>query len=295
MCEMSEYTADELMAILPLPAQDANKYSRGKLVALVGSVRYPGAACLVALASQRMGAGYTEVVTAPQAIDQVRSTSPSLVVRSWKGLQPADFPATRSGRPCACAVGSGFDAGEPQSARLVQVVLKQTHAPVLVDGGALDVLATKEGRRLLRRRFIRGLPTVVTPHLGEAARLAAPFNMPVDNAAELACNLAGAYGVITLLKGPETFISDGERIVRMADGSPALAKAGTGDVLAGMAGALLAQGMDALDACVLAATLHARAGCLASDDLTSICVTAEDVIDRIPAAIKSLVQNAHLA
>lgn len=288
MVDVREYTADELVALLPLPARDANKYSRGKLTALVGSARYPGAACLVATASQRTGAGYTEVVTAPEAETLVRGCSPSLVVRSTEGLVPDDLAPSRPGKPCAYAVGSGFDAQDDESARLVHFVLKHASAPVLVDGGGLQALATKKGQRLLKRRFILGHPTVVTPHAGEAARLAAPFGLPVDDPAELACSLALAYGVVAAVKGPETFVSDGERTVRMALGTPALSKAGTGDVLAGVVGALLAQGLDALDAAVLGATLHALAGRAAEAHLTSICIAAEDVVEAIPEAVVAL-------
>ena len=80
-----------------------------------------------------------------------------------------------------------------------------------------------------------------------------------------------------LVKGPKSFISDGEIVAVMGEGTPALAKAGTGDVLAGMLGALLAQGLASFDACVLAATLHARAGRLAASELTERCVVAEDL------------------
>ena len=159
---------------------------------------------------------------------------------------------------------------------------------MLVDGGGLDALTAPEGRLLLRRRFIDGLPTVVTPHAGEAARLAAPLALPTDDPAQLALLLSQAYGVTAMVKGPVTYISDGETIVRMSDGTSALAKAGTGDVLAGMAAALLAQGLAPVDACVLASALHARAARAAAKRLTSICVTAEDVVAAIPEAIASL-------
>ena len=91
-----------------------------------------------------------------------------------------------------------------------------------------------------------------------------------------------------MVKGPDTFVSDGEGVVRVTEGTAALAKAGTGDVLAGMLGALLAQGLDPLDASVLAVTLHARAGRIAADRLTTISVTAEDVAAAIPLAIRSV-------
>lgn len=282
-----EYTDDELTALLPLPAPDANKYTRGTLAMVVGSARYPGAACLAARAAQRTGAGYTRVATAPAAMDVVRSCSPSLVVRSYDGLQAADLPEARPGHPAACVVGCGFDAADDAAAPLTHLVLKHAAAPVLVDGGALSALAQPKARRLLRRRFVGDWPTVITPHAGEAARLAEPFGLARDDPAELARLIALAYGVVAVLKGPCTFVSDGDQIVRMAEGTAALAKAGTGDVLAGMIGALLAQGLDPFDAAVLGATMHARAGRAAEAAWTAISLTAEDVIDGIPAAIRS--------
>ena len=91
-----------------------------------------------------------------------------------------------------------------------------------------------------------------------------------------------------LVKGPKSFISDGEIVAVMGEGTPALAKAGTGDVLAGMIGALLAQGLASFDACVLAATLHARAGRLAASELTERCVVAEDLPRYLPLVVREL-------
>ncbi|CAK7045945.1 MAG: Bifunctional NAD(P)H-hydrate repair enzyme Nnr [Paraeggerthella hongkongensis] len=291
MDDVRTYTPEELAALLPLPADDANKYSRGKLVAVVGSARYPGAACLASCASERMGAGYTETFTDESAANLVRAASYSLVVRSRAALQSGALASSRPGKPCAYAVGSGFDVQDTESTRLVHLLLKHAEAPVLVDGGGLDALSSAKGRRLLKRRFVRGLPTVVTPHAGEAARLAAPLDLPADDPCALARLIALSYGVIALVKGPITYISDGDRVACMREGTPALAKAGTGDVLAGMAGALLAQGLDAFDASVLAASLHARAARIAEARLTSVCVVAQDVVAAIPQAVASLAES----
>lgn len=283
--ELREYAGGELAGLLPVPARDANKYSRGKLVALVGSARYPGAACLAAAASQRMGAGYTEVITHPAAVGIVRAWRPSLVVRSQEDWSGDGLASSRPKAPLAYLVGCGFDAAAEETEALTQAVLEAA-APVLVDGGALSALASEGGRLLLRQRFVRGWSTVATPHGGEAARLARALDLPVGDPARLARALSLAFGVTVALKGPETFVSDGEQVVRIGEGTPALAKAGTGDVLAGMIGALLAQGMGALDAAVLGVALHARAGRAAERALTSISATAEDVLDAIPAAIR---------
>ena len=286
------YDEARLAALLPMPAADAHKYSRGKLTIVGGAAAYPGAACLAAAASQRMGAGYTEVVCAPESVAVVRRFRPSLVVRSWEGLASDSFAPTRPGRPVAYAVGSGLDAltdaASAEAKRLVHRALKHAHAPLLIDGGGLAPLATDKGRRLLRRRFLNGWSTVITPHAGEAARLASPLDLPTDDQDRLARLLALAYGVIAVVKGPDTSISDGETTVRITEGTSALAKAGTGDVLAGMLGALLAQGIDPLDAAVLAVTLHARAGRVAAECTTNISVIAEDVVGALPEAIRAL-------
>lgn len=284
------YSSADLAALLPVPAADTHKYARGKLTIVGGAAAYPGAACLAAAASQRMGAGYTEVVCASESVPIVRSFRPSLVVRSWEGLDSASFAPSRPGRPVAYAVGSGLDSADVavDPKRLVYRALKHAHAPLLVDGGGLAPLASDKGRRLLRRRFLNGWPTVVTPHAGEAARLAAPFGFPTDDPERLARLLSLAYGAIAVVKGPDTFVSDGEDTVCVSEGTSALAKAGTGDVLAGALGALLAQGLRPFDAAVLAVTLHARAGRVAADRLGSISVIAEDVVEALPLAIRSL-------
>ena len=288
MRDVREYGNDELVALVPLPADDANKYSRGTLSAVVGSERYPGAACLAAYASQRMGAGYTEVLTHPSAVPLVRAYRPSLVVRPRSALS-THLPPSAPGKPRAYLVGCGFDADDGDSEKLVHFVLKHVDAPVLVDGTGLNALASEKGRRLLKRRFLNGNPTVVTPHAGEAARLARPFDLPVDDPCALAEALSLAYGVIAVVKGPVTYVSDGDRTVRMAHGTPALAKAGTGDVLAGMTAALLAQGLDPFEACVLGTELHGRAGLAAAARWSAISATAEDVIECVPDAIAGLV------
>ena len=168
MQNVREYSNDELVALVPLPADDANKYSRGTLAAIVGSERYPGAACLAAYAGQRMGAGYTEVFTSPSAVPLVQGFRPSLVVRPRAALK-ANLPAAKPGKPraylvgWAAARGCGFDAEDVEAEKLVHFVLKHADAPVLVDGTGLDALVSAKGRRLLRRRFLNGNPTVVTP------------------------------------------------------------------------------------------------------------------------------------
>ena len=268
---------------LPWPAADADKYSRGKLVVVAGSARYPGAAALAARAAQRMGAGYVEVVTHKKAVGTVRAFAPSLVVRAFGDWDARELSAPAAGRPCAVCVGPGFEPGKRDD--LVRDVLDQARCPVLVDGGALRNLGSQE---LTAALAARTFPTVLTPHGGEAARLAEPLMLADAEPAKQAPALALALNATVVLKGPDTFVSDGRRTEAVTIGTPALAKAGTGDVLAGMAAALLAQGAPAFDAAFTGATLHALAGVAAAETLTDIATCPEDVIESIPLAIKAL-------
>ena len=213
--------------------------------------------------------------------------------------------AAREGRPCAVVVGSGFAVSDASTATVLDV-LRLAQAPVLVDGGGLAALATDEGASALRERFVAGLPTVITPHRGEADRILETLNTEETQASRVRCEkkgipvaafdalfIARALGVICVLKGPDTYIADGNEesaddVMVLTCGTPALAKAGTGDVLAGSIGSLLARGMDPKDACALGAFVHARAGVLAAADTAELCVTTEDVLAHLPHAIRAL-------
>ena len=267
------------------PASDANKYTRGKLTVVAGSARYPGAAVLAARASQRMGAGYTEVITAQEGVDIVRLASPSLVVRAFSDWNAKDLPISKEGKPCAVCVGPGF-VNDAESAAMVLRVLKQAHCPVIVDGGGLAALGAAKAAGRLAKRAERGFATVITPHGGEAARLARPHGLSIDDSAQLAAGLSRALHAIVVLKGPDTYVADADRVEVMSEGTPALAKAGTGDVLAGMIGALLAQGVEPFDAALAGSLFHARAGKAAAERLTDIAVCAEDVIEAIPDVLR---------
>lgn len=292
--EVERYAPATLAGLVPTPARDANKYSRGKLVAVVGSARYPGAAVLSSVAASRMGAGYTEVYSDDAARPALVAAAPSLVVRPLDALDPALLPQSRPGKPCAVLMGCGFDGADVSVPRVVGEVLMHAACPVVVDGGALAALAGEEAFDVLAARQKAGRATVLTPHGGEAARLVEALGAEahaawrVADAPRQAVAIARIAHATVLLKGPVSHVSDGERVAVMDEGGPALSKAGTGDVLAGMVGALLAQGLHAFDACMLAATLHARAAAAAVERLTEVCVCAEDLPRFFPEALRSL-------
>ena len=283
------FIKSDIAQAIPLPDPQANKYSRGKCVLIAGSKPYPGAACLSAWASQYLGAGYTEVFTAAcnRSILQIRR--PSLVVRSFKECT-AGQPISPD-HPGAVVCGPGIDAQDKTAERLCAQVIKKLKHPLLLDGGALSFVADDAGRKALKKRAAKGRMTVLTPHVGEAARLAKPVGVSLDDVYKAAEKLALAYRSIVVLKGPETIISDGKRTEIFTHGTPAFAKAGTGDVLSGTIGGLLAQGVDPFTAAFAGVAIHAKAGKIAAEDLSEVSVCAEDVVDALPLAIRSFLDE----
>ena len=171
-----------LAALLPFPAADTNKYRRGHLSLVAGSAAYPGAACLAADGATRAGAGYTEVFCAGKALLTVRGHRPSLVARDWRAWHPGRPSRGGSGdHPRACVIGCGFDTAEGgATAGLLMETLRAWEAPLLVDGGALELLASPTGLLLAAERAAKGRPLLLTPHGGEAARLAAAASLAPD-------------------------------------------------------------------------------------------------------------------
>lgn len=294
---ISQRSAEDLSSLLPHPDADANKYTRGKLVFIGGCNDYPGAACLACSAAQRMGAGYVQAFCGSDTVPILRANCSSVVVRGFDALERRDL-ACEKGHPSACLIGPGMDGRDEQQSAMMLDMIDVCDVALAVDGGALRALATERGIGACIGRAERGLATVLTPHMGEAAALATQAELrPLtsadpDDLAGFAADLSSAYGATVLLKGPDSYISPADarwgqdaEVVAMRAGTAALAKAGTGDVLAGMIGALLAQGLSAEDACALGATLHAEAGRISQSILGDISVCAEDVVHSIPDAI----------
>lgn len=322
---MKSITSKKAARALPFPRLDDNKYTRGVCELVVGSDVFVGAAVLAVSAANRMGAGYVKAYVGEEAARVLHVVQPSAVTFPQHNYG-CDAHKQDERHPRATVVGCGM-RGDQEELQLVVEVLESTEAPVLVDGGGLAALGTSEGMTVLKRRFIEGRSTVITPHGGEALRILQGIHeqLALEETAsrgvlgsaqdakefaargaralagnstpqEMALALARALGVVCVLKGPDTFIASGEEesdcdVLALYQGTPALAKAGTGDILAGVIGALLAQGVSACDACVAGTFVHARAGVLASVDLGEACVTAEDVLSHLAPAVSALVRK----
>ena len=281
-------------ALLPRPGREASKYSRGVVALAAGSDQYPGAAVLAASGAARAGAGMVRCLAPQKVLDLVLRERPEVVghriERAIGGADAVDLDAV--GRTDALVVGPGLGPDDPRAAAGVDRLRRKGGTAGgsiergVIDAGALDVLTAEH-------RF--GPDVVLTPHRGEAERLARRLDLdPELPGALLAPALAEATGATVLLKGAITLIApgDGGTLRAQDDATPQLATAGTGDVLAGVLGTLLAAGLTGTDAAALAAILHGRAGRLASRDGLQPLVALE-VAAHLPATIGTILADAH--
>jgi hydroxyethylthiazole kinase-like uncharacterized protein yjeF len=271
--------AADVAAALPHPTAESDKYRRGVLGLVAGSEQYTGAAVLSAGGAIKGGAGMVRLVSAAPAIDVARQRWPEAVLTTYDPGRPGDA-IEAAGRVQAWAIGPGIGTGDIAHALLATVLASDE--PVLIDADGLTVLAAH--RELLPRRG----PTLITPHAGELGRLLTADRADVEaRRLHYATAAAAELGVTVLLKGSTTVIADADARCPVhvnSTGSSWLATAGSGDVLSGLAGSLLAQGLAALSAAAVAAYLHGLAGRLAAADAP---IGASDLLGAVPAAIRA--------
>ncbi len=274
--DITALDADDVGVLLAQPTAESDKYARGVLGIVAGSDTYPGAAQLAVGGALATGAGMVRYAGAAGAADLVRTRWPEALVTT---IEPGDAEAVlAAGRVQAWAIGSGLGTDD-NAQRLVAAILA-TDLPVLLDADAITIVATDHS--LVTRRA----PTLLTPHAGEFARLMDLERSTVEaHRLEQVRAAAKALGATVLLKGATTLVADPAGSVRVNTAStPYLATAGSGDVLSGICGALLAGGLDPLDAGSAGAFLHGLAGLLASGSPPSP-ITALEIADAVPSAI----------
>jgi len=287
----------ELGAWLPLPAPDAHKYTRGRVLVVAGSRRYSGAALLATGAAVRSGAGYVTLATIPAVAAAARVRVPTAPVVELPQSPDGGIAADDDTLALLCELGASADAvllgpglgREPELMALVRELVarlsgssSESASPALVlDADALFAISSEKGRGMLDALPLV-CPLVLTPHAKELERLIG--SKDPGSAAALAC---GTHVVVA--KGPRTCVYAEGRAVGIETGAPAsLATAGSGDVLAGIIVALLAQGLSSIQASLLGVRLQTKAALAASATLTEFCMTARDLIDYVPAAAKGL-------
>lgn len=294
--EFSEHYIDRdfARAIFPKRKENSNKGSFGKLLAIVGSDRFPGAAHLTLEAALRSGVGLVTHLGDGKLCDRLLLTFPEIIYKPLavenideSGLDKvSDVAVSHS----AVLVGSGSSRSAGLY-RIIERLLSTEGAPLILDADAINVLAEKPevGRKLLsgaRRRVI------LTPHPLEFARIS---ELTVDfvqsHRIEVARRFAMETGTVLVLKGAATVVTDGRSTYVNSSGSSALAKAGSGDVLAGVLSSLVASGMDPLSACALSVYLHGVAADVLSEEFSRFGVTPSDLPREVARQIAKLEKN----
>ena len=280
------YGAADVATLLPRPGRESDKYRRGVLGIVAGSDRFTGAAALAVGGALRGGAGMVRLVSAEAAVAVVRQHWPEAVI-TVTGAAGDEIGAV--GRVQAWLAGPGMGTDGQARSRLAAVLA--TDLPALVDADGLTLVAGSPELVAERRA-----PTLLTPHAGELARLlgADPADVTARRT-EHARAAARAFGCCVLLKGSTTVIAaaDDSPLLVNPTGTGWLATAGTGDVLAGLAGGLIAQGLDVREAAAAAAFLHGISARYAAGGAGPFPggeapIGAGDVIDSLPDAIRGV-------
>ncbi len=261
---------------LPPRKENSHKGTFGKVLNIAGSKYMPGAAFISSMAALKSGCGYVFLATAESVMN----------CGSWQTAPIVFVPRDdmmlhlKSAQTLLIGCGLGTDMA---AAEIFNTVFSQKiNIPTVIDADGLNLLAVNGAANLPEK-------LVLTPHPLEASRLL--DNLPVEKILEnteiAAKMISQKYNCVTALKTHKTVVtaSDG-RVYHNATGNSAMAKAGSGDVLAGMMSAFLAQGVETFEAARLAVFAHGLAGDFARDELTAYCVMPADQINFIPKAFK---------
>ena len=259
---------------------DCNKGTFGTLACVCGSYGMAGAAMLCGSAAVTAGAGIVKMIIP----DKIYSICASNLWENVFVPLPCSDSGTLSGESAdtivgeiaestAAVIGCGLRVND-DTRRICDSVIARTTRPLIIDADGLNCISQHKDVLLQRNA-----PTIITPHPGEMARLCGiSVNDVQSNRTKTAESFALEYGCIVVLKGVDTVITDGSSTIINPTGNGCLAKGGSGDVLAGIIGALVCQGIDPFNAASAGVYLHGFAADECVDTISSSCVIARDII-----------------
>lgn len=291
--EITVELVDEAMVASKLPARppDAHKGTFGTAVVIAGSLGLTGAAAMASEAALRAGAGLSTLACAASLQDIMATKLTEVMTR---GLPETDARSISSAavdptldlveKGDSVTLGCGLGT-HPDTCEFVHRLVKSVRKPMIIDADGLNALS----KDIATLQGDHG-DLVLTPHPGEMSRLLGTSTEAVQsNRMDAVKQAASRFHCVVVLKGARTLISEPSgKVFINPTGGPGLATGGTGDVLAGAIGGLLAQGLSQLDAAICGAFIHGRAGDISADELGAAGVIAGDVLRALPAALKEL-------
>jgi NAD(P)H-hydrate epimerase len=269
----------------PRPAE-GHKGTFGRVLVVGGNDGMIGAPVLAGTAALRMGAGLVQLAVPRSILSACLTITPELIGLGLGKAAGKDQLLEAGEKADAIVLGPGLGRTPEAEARLTRLVLLDK--PMVIDADGLNILS---GMRKWPSFF--KAKAVLTPHPGEMARLGKLLgrtSVPTveEGRIDIAASAAEAFGQVVVLKGERTVVTDARRVYVNNTGNSTLSKAGTGDVLSGILGTLLAQGIGGFDSACLAVYLHGRAGEIAGERVGMRSALAREVVDAIPSAVAGL-------
>ena len=277
----------------PLPP-GAGKEQRGRVLVVGGSMRYPGAIVLAARAAARCGAGVVTVASARSVVDAIAGQDPNLTFFPLAEAQPgvvatasaAQLVTVLGERVKAMLLGPGLSHATGTDEFVGAMLRNARGTPTVIDADGLNALArTEDWTKLLPPKC------VLTPHDGEAARLAGRVVPAGSGRVAFAERHAREWGAVVTLKGAVTVVTDGKKTFVHDLPNPTLGVGGSGDVLGGAVAAFLARGLAPLAAACAGVWIHGRAGALLASEIGESGALASDIVDALPRALREILRS----
>ncbi len=276
--------------LLPKRNSFTHKYSYGRALIIAGCRGFSGAPCLAANACERSGAGLTMLMVPESIYDIAAIKTDGAVVLPLPchkdgGLsaEGIDTILNRLKQASVCLIGPGLGQSEDIDS-IVEAIMLNAACPLILDADGINALS-----RHIDLLDKTNAPVILTPHEGEFARISTRLQLGRLPAAH---SFAKKHSCTLVLKGHRTVVTDGgsDAFINVT-GGPALAKGGSGDVLAGILAALLAQGFPPFFSAKAAAYLHGLAGDIAAEHTGEYCLAPNDIICALPAAFKTVTEG----
>ncbi|MBQ1422362.1 MAG: NAD(P)H-hydrate dehydratase [Firmicutes bacterium] len=287
---MKKITDELIMNLIPERQAESHKGNFGRVLVIAGSPMMTGACILCSRAALRSGAGLVYAMVPKEIMPQIQVAVPEVIIKS------RDDTVKDYSYYDAIVMGPGLTTDDA-AAQLVDDVLERAECPLVLDADALNIVALKGWQDRVKDRCLRGLATVITPHMGEAERLLKDdqdFDFQGAEREEVLNELYDLTGATVVLKGNRTLVrpmfgGSLDPVYVNTTGNPGMATAGSGDVLSGMMGGLLGQNIK--NAAMASVFLHGLAGDIASETKGQYGLIAGDIVESIPEAIMNILEE----